>query len=136
MLRDAAAMPAAIGLNRGTTCQAMLQCMPQLMRREVSCAAIDFERRRHEPSNAAAMCTAIDSEARHYVPSDVALHIAVDLSEALHAKRCCRQACSHRFEARHPVPSDATAMCAAIDSKRGITSQATLLPRAQPSILK
>jgi hypothetical protein len=64
------------------------------------------------------MCAAIGSEARHPVPSDAALHAATDSSEAPCAKR------------------HAAAMRAAIDSKRGITSQAILLPCAQPLILE
>ena len=118
-------------------------------------AAIDSKARHPVPSDAALVCKQQLIQARHHVPSDsAAVRAAIDakrgiISHAIllpsaqplilrrgipcHAMLHCMQ---YLIRARHHVPSDAAAMRAANDSTRGITSQAILLPCAQPLTLK
>ena len=118
-------------------------------------AAIDSKARHPVPSDAALVCMQQLIQARHHVPSDsAAVRAAIDakrgiISHAIllpsaqplilkrgipcHAMLHCMQ---YLIRARHHVPSDAAAVRAAIDAKRGIISHAILLPCAQPLILK
>jgi hypothetical protein len=127
IMNHATLLPCAqpLVLSRGIQCQAMLHCMQQLIRA-----------RHHVPSDAAAMRAAIDSKrgvASQAILLPCAQPLILKRGIQCHAMLHCMQ---YLIRARHHVPSDAAAMRAANDSTRGITSQAILLPCAQPLTLK